>query len=58
MKLFDALLCLDCDELVPRTSTACPCCTNTALVPMSQWIGPLNVREEIDMVHVIQKEFQ
>jgi hypothetical protein len=55
MKLFDALLCLDCDELCPRASLACPSCTNTVLVPLTEYIDPLQDRDEIDRVHAIQE---
>lgn len=53
MKLPDSLICISCDELVPRNTRACPCCTSEALIPLTQWIEPLEPRAEIELVHAI-----
>lgn len=53
MKLYDALWCAECEELVDRKETACPSCTGTILFPLSEWLAPLKGREEIELVHII-----
>lgn len=49
MKLSDALVCCDCDELVPIGTLACPSCTCTVFLPLTQAIEPLHSREEINL---------
>lgn len=53
MKLADASLCLDCDEIVSSKDKACPSCTNEVLVPFSKWIDPLPIRKEINLVRAV-----
>lgn len=40
MKLRDAYVCLDCDELVSRGTELCPCLSGS-LVPLTLWIDSL-----------------
>lgn len=55
MKLADALICISCDELLPRGATICACCTDTVLIPLSEWLTPITDRAEIELVHTIDK---
>ena len=54
MKLFNAMLCLDCDELNERDAEVCKC-SSKALIPLTQWIQPLETREEMELVRVIEQ---
>lgn len=58
MKLYDASLCLDCDEIVPSTDGQCRSCTNNKLFPLTRVIRPLNDRPEIDMTRTIKKAME
>lgn len=40
MKLTDAILCLDCDEIAPE-SDSCPACTSRSVIRLATWIPPL-----------------
>ena len=54
MKLFNAMLCLDCDELNERDAEVCKC-SSKALIPLTQWIQPLETREEMELVRTIEQ---
>lgn len=54
MKLYDAALCADCDELVSVNDPACPSCTSTKFLPLTSVIEPLGSREEINLVRFVE----
>lgn len=51
MKLTDALICAQCDEIVKREADmnkqTCPSCTSSKLVPVARWIVPLKYDDEV-----------
>jgi hypothetical protein len=55
MKLIDARLCCDCDEIVEAPLDKCPSCTTSVLFPLTRIIAPLKDRREIDLTRTIQK---
>lgn len=55
MKLYDAFLRVECDTLLERGSEMCPCCLNSIIVPLTEWLAPLNTRAEIELVRAIAR---
>lgn len=46
MKLSDALLCLDCDEVCAEST--CPACGSAVVFPLSRWLAPIE-REDVEV---------
>lgn len=40
MKVDDALVCLNCDEVYDRESGACPACASDHFHPLNDWLQP------------------
>lgn len=53
MKLYDAAICADCDELVSVNAAACPSCTSTKFLPLTTVLEPLHDRSEINLVRFV-----
>lgn len=47
MRLADAMLCLDCEEVFPRDERTSPCpkCGNRESVPVARWIDTMRMLE-------------
>lgn len=39
MKLSNAMLCLDCDDVCNVTDANCPGCGSAAMFPLAKWIN-------------------
>jgi hypothetical protein len=53
MKLYDAAVCVECDQIVSVSDPACPCCTCTQFLPLGIAIDPMRPREEINLVRFV-----
>lgn len=53
MKLSNAKLCAECDEIVPIADDACFSCLCTQFFHLSSLIQPNVLRAEIDLVRMI-----
>lgn len=58
MKLIDARLCVQCDEVLEATTEGCPSCTNKVLFPLTRIIAPIQDRKEIDLTRTMQKAME
>ena len=45
MKVVDALVCMDCEEVFEKSPHVCPTCGSTSTYPLRNWIELYNPRE-------------
>lgn len=50
MKLHDAKVCVECDEVIEADVIACPSCTCTSFIYLSAKVRPILTREQIDQL--------
>jgi hypothetical protein len=48
MKVGNAQICLDCDEVYHQDETPCPGCGSCSAVALRTWLMPLPTREELE----------
>lgn len=53
VKLYDAGLCVECDEIVPISAKQCPSCTSAVIVPLSALVTPVTDPDEIDSARLM-----
>jgi predicted nucleic acid-binding Zn-ribbon protein len=57
MKLSNAVMCIECEEIFAMGPDFCPSCTCTTFIYLSSLIEPLQVRREIDEVRELHRLF-
>ena len=48
MKVKDAKICLDCDEVYAGDNALCPGCAGNASVDLKNWLAPLPTKAELE----------
>lgn len=58
MKLTEAKLCCECEEIVEMRIDVCPSCTCTTFYYLSSLLSSVRLREEINIVRQMTRLFQ
>lgn len=58
MKTWDAVICVECDEVMPISAKQCPSCTSTVVLPLSAIVSPRLDPDEIDSVRTAMKRIE
>ncbi len=48
MKVNNARICIDCDEVFSDEHKTCPACTSGVMIYLANWLAPLPTRDELE----------
>jgi len=56
MKVSDAKVCVECDEVVSMGAMSCPSCTSTTFWFFSRRVVPILTRQQLDEARRVRRE--